>query len=160
MKANSKERRLARTLYRLCVVAGALDGNRARRVSRRLASSARRGSLPILAEFRRLVHLDHDRHAAVVESATPLAAPVRDGILRHTGPEPPGTLEGRIFRLVDRVAYINPDIDDAILATGSRPSIIPSLRLDSPRVMDSSGALDLPDIPKTLLVVGGGYIGL
>jgi F-type H+-transporting ATPase subunit delta len=34
-----------------------------------------------LAEFRRLVHLDHDRHAAVVESATPLAAPVRDDIL-------------------------------------------------------------------------------
>ncbi len=81
MKANSKTRRLARTLYRLCVVGGALDGNRARRVSRRLASSARRGSLPILAEFRRLVHLDHDRHAAVVESATPLAAPVRDDIL-------------------------------------------------------------------------------
>jgi F-type H+-transporting ATPase subunit delta len=81
MKANSKARRRARTLYRLCVVGGALDGNRARRVSRRLGSSARRGSLPILAEFRRLVHLDHDRHAAVVESATPLAAPVRDGIL-------------------------------------------------------------------------------
>jgi dihydrolipoamide dehydrogenase len=50
--------------------------------------------------------------------------------------------------------------EHAILATGSRPSIIPSLRLDSPRVMDSSGALDLPDIPGSLLVVGGGYIGL
>jgi F-type H+-transporting ATPase subunit delta len=81
MKANRKTRRLARTLYRLCVVGGALDANRARRVSRRLASSARRGSMPILAEFRRLVHLDHDRHAAVVESATPLAAPVRADIL-------------------------------------------------------------------------------
>jgi F-type H+-transporting ATPase subunit delta len=81
MKANKKARRLARTLYRLCVVRGALDANRARRVSRRLASSAGRGSLPILAEFRRLVHLDHDRHAAVVESATPLAAPVRADIL-------------------------------------------------------------------------------
>jgi dGTPase len=41
---------------------------------------------------------------------------VRDGILRHTGPEPPGTLEGQIVRLVDRVAYINHDIDDAIRA--------------------------------------------
>ena len=45
-----------------------------------------------------------------------LTEPVRDGILRHTGPEPPDTLEGRIVRLVDRVAYINHDIDDAIRA--------------------------------------------
>ncbi|MGH2844605.1 MAG: HD domain-containing protein, partial [Thermoleophilaceae bacterium] len=41
---------------------------------------------------------------------------VREGILRHTGPEPPATLEGRIVRLVDRIAYINHDIDDAIRA--------------------------------------------
>src|SRR4051795_13004272 len=34
------------------------------------------------------------------------------------------------------------------------------LKVDDPRVMDSTGALDLPDIPKTMLVVGGGYIGL
>jgi len=50
--------------------------------------------------------------------------------------------------------------DRIILATGSRPAIIPALKLDSPRVMDSSGALNLADIPKTLLVIGGGYIGL
>ena len=37
---------------------------------------------------------------------------------------------------------------------------VPGLSIDSPRVMDSTGALDLPDIPKSLLVVGGGYIGL
>ena len=48
----------------------------------------------------------------------------------------------------------------AIIATGSRPSTVPGLSIDSPRVMDSTAALDLPDIPKTLLVVGGGYIGL
>src|SRR4051794_24236656 len=41
---------------------------------------------------------------------------VRDGILRHTGPELPATLEGRIVRVVDRVAYINHDIDDAVRA--------------------------------------------
>jgi dGTPase len=41
---------------------------------------------------------------------------VRDGILRHTGPELPATLEGRIVRLVDRIAYINHDIDDALRA--------------------------------------------
>ena len=47
-----------------------------------------------------------------------------------------------------------------ILATGSQPTKIPSLSLDSPRMLDSTSALELPDIPKTLLVVGGGYIGL
>jgi len=42
---------------------------------------------------------------------------VREGILRHTWSEPePGTLEGRIVRLVDRIAYINHDIDDAVRA--------------------------------------------
>jgi len=48
----------------------------------------------------------------------------------------------------------------AILATGSRPATVPGLSIESPRVMDSTAALDLPDIPKSLLVVGGGYIGL
>lgn len=47
-----------------------------------------------------------------------------------------------------------------IIATGSKPLIPASLRLDDPRVMDSTGALRLPDIPQRLLVVGGGYIGL
>jgi dihydrolipoamide dehydrogenase len=50
--------------------------------------------------------------------------------------------------------------EHAILATGSRPTRVPSLTIDSPRVWDSTTALDLPYLPKTLLVVGGGYIGL
>src|ERR1700682_5771903 len=50
--------------------------------------------------------------------------------------------------------------DHAILATGSVPAMPPALRIDDPRVMDSTAALDLPDVPKALLVVGGGYIGL
>ena len=50
--------------------------------------------------------------------------------------------------------------EHCIIATGSRPATVPGLSIDSPRVMDSTGALELPDIPKTLLVVGGGYIGL
>src|SRR5438874_1409746 len=45
-----------------------------------------------------------------------LTEAVRDGILRHTGPELPATLEGRIVRVVDRIAYINHDIDDALRA--------------------------------------------
>jgi dihydrolipoamide dehydrogenase len=50
--------------------------------------------------------------------------------------------------------------DRIILATGSRPAIVPSLKLESPRVMDSTSALELNDVPGTLLVIGGGYIGL
>jgi dihydrolipoamide dehydrogenase len=50
--------------------------------------------------------------------------------------------------------------DRIILATGSRPAIIPALKIDSPRLMDSTGGLNLEDIPGSLLVVGGGYIGL
>jgi dihydrolipoamide dehydrogenase len=50
--------------------------------------------------------------------------------------------------------------EHAIIATGSRPATVPGLSIDSPRVMDSTAALDLPDVPKSLLVVGGGYIGL
>jgi dihydrolipoamide dehydrogenase len=50
--------------------------------------------------------------------------------------------------------------DRILLATGSRPAIIPAFKLDSPRLMDSTGALNLEDIPASLLVVGGGYIGL
>jgi len=50
--------------------------------------------------------------------------------------------------------------EHCIIATGSVPSKIPGISIDSDRLMDSTGALDLPDVPKTLLVVGGGYIGL
>lgn len=50
--------------------------------------------------------------------------------------------------------------EHAILATGSRPVQLPGVDTDSPRIMDSTGALELPDVPERLLVVGGGYIGL
>jgi dihydrolipoamide dehydrogenase len=50
--------------------------------------------------------------------------------------------------------------DRIILATGSRPAVIPSLKLPTPSMMDSTSALNLPDVSGTLLVIGGGYIGL
>jgi dihydrolipoamide dehydrogenase len=50
--------------------------------------------------------------------------------------------------------------EHCILATGSRPMEIPALSLPSQRVMNSTTALELPDVPESLLVVGGGYIGL
>ncbi len=50
--------------------------------------------------------------------------------------------------------------ENCIIATGSRPTVVPSLWIDSPRLLDSTGALALEDIPKSMLIIGGGYIGL
>ncbi|MEO8630944.1 MAG: FAD-dependent oxidoreductase, partial [Betaproteobacteria bacterium] len=50
--------------------------------------------------------------------------------------------------------------DNAIIAAGSQSSRIPGFPYDDPRLMDSTGALELKDIPKRLLVIGGGIIGL
>jgi len=52
------------------------------------------------------------------------------------------------------------EFEYAVIATGSRPAQIPSFPNDSPHLLNSTSALDLPEIPKTMLVVGGGYIGL
>src|ERR671919_149160 len=58
-----------------------------------------------------------------------LTVETRDGILNHTGAGEPETLEGKIVRLVDRVAYINHDIDDALRAGVLRPSDLPSAEI-------------------------------
>lgn len=50
--------------------------------------------------------------------------------------------------------------DNLILATGSSPAMPGAFAIGSDRVMDSTGALLLADIPETMLVIGGGYIGL
>jgi len=52
------------------------------------------------------------------------------------------------------------EADFILIATGSEPSRVPGLPADSARILDSTGALALPDVPGKLLVVGGGYIGL
>jgi len=70
-------------------VNGAFDEARARTVAGHLAASRTRGALPLLEAFHRLVRLDRDRHAAVVESAAPLdealRAQVRSGLARVYG---------------------------------------------------------------------------
>jgi dGTPase len=59
-----------------------------------------------------------------------LTEPVRDGILNHTGSSRPATLEGRLVKLVDRVAYINHDIDDALRAGVLQPADLPSAEIE------------------------------
>jgi dGTPase len=59
-----------------------------------------------------------------------LTEQVREGILNHTGSDLPGTLEGRIVRLVDRIAYINHDIDDALRAGSLSPDQLPRKEIE------------------------------
>jgi dGTPase len=67
----------------------------------------------------------HNERSAEIARELNLTYEVTDGILTHTGTQEPETLEGKIVRIVDRVAYINHDIDDAIrygiLSAGDLP---------------------------------------
>lgn len=66
--------------------------------------------------------------------------------LEAVGGEPPAE---------ERISF-----DHCIVAVGSSPVRIPAFDLPTPRIMDSTGGLELPDAPDSLLIVGGGYIGL
>jgi dGTPase len=72
----------------------------------------------------------HNEQSLRVAETLNLTAEVRDGILTHTGPQEPATLEGRIVRIVDRVAYINHDIDDAIRYGILREQDLPRAELE------------------------------
>ncbi len=87
MKATRRTKRTAKKLFRMCVVDGTLDAARARTVAGRLAASRRRGALPVLASFHRLVRLDRERYTALVQSATPIAEPLRARILARLARE-------------------------------------------------------------------------
>ena len=75
----------------------------------------------------------HNEQSLRIAEELNLTEEVRDGILTHTGEREPATLEGRIVRIVDRVAYINHDIDDALRA----------------------GVLDEADLPREPIAVLG-----
>ncbi len=71
----------------------------------------------------------HNEQSWRIARVLNLTEEVCDGILTHTGPQAPGTLEGRIVRLVDRVAYINHDIDDAIRYGLLSPADLPAAEI-------------------------------
>ncbi len=68
--------------------------------------------------------------------------------------------ESRLVRIESAEGQRYVRFEKAILAVGSRPALPKAFDLGNPRVMTSTEALDLPDIPPTLLVIGGGYIGM
>jgi F-type H+-transporting ATPase subunit delta len=92
MASKRRTIRTARQLFRLCVVNGALDDDRVRRVVAAAIASKRRGFTRVLEEFERLVRLDRERHTAIVESAVPLPDPIRAEIAADvTRTHGPGT---------------------------------------------------------------------
>jgi dGTPase len=78
-----------------------------------------------------------------------LTEQVRDGILNHTGPTKPATLEGRIVRLVDRVAYINHDIDDAVRARILAPEDLPAAEIE---LLGPTGSARIDTLVRDIVV--------
>src|SRR3954467_11641631 len=142
-----------------------------------------RGCIPSKALLHVAKVIDESRHAKDwgVEFAEPKidVAKVRDYKNRVVEKLTSGTGQVAKFRKVNYIqgwaSIVDPktiavkktdggnetvSVDYMILALGSLPTKIPSLSIDSKRVLDSTGALDLPEVPKSMLVIGGGYIGL
>ncbi len=94
----------------------------------------------------------HNEQSARVAERLNLTREVIDGILTHTGEREPATLEGKIVRIVDRVAYINHDIDDAIrygiLAEGDLPA-------DELSVLGPTGAQRIDTLVHDLVETSG-----
>src|SRR5438477_757608 len=79
----------------------------------------------------------HNEQSLRIAESLNLTEEVRDGILTHTGPQAPLTQEGKIVRIVDRVAYINHDIDDAVRFGILQPSDLPQ---DEVRLLGDHGS--------------------
>jgi dGTPase len=77
-----------------------------------------------------------------------LTEQVRDGILNHTGSDRPATLEGRIVKLVDRVAYINHDIDDALRAGVLQPADLPTAEIE---LLGPSGSMRIDTLVRDIV---------
>jgi F-type H+-transporting ATPase subunit delta len=90
MKTVKQAQREARQLFRVCLVDGSLDEERAHLVVHRLVDAARPGTLPVLSKFQRLVRLDREKHSARATSAVPLPPDIRalleTGVARLYGP--------------------------------------------------------------------------
>ena len=105
-------------------------------------------------------HFRHNEHSLrVVEvlerdgRGLNLTVEVRDGILNHTGPGEPATLEGKIVRIVDRVAYINHDIDDAIRAGVLTADDLP---VDEIRLLGETGSRRIDTLVHDLVETSTG----
>jgi dGTPase len=104
-----------------------------------------------MAEHGGFRHYEHSLRVVDVLEPLNLCLPVRDGILGHSGrATPPTTLEGRIVRLVDRVAYINHDIDDALRAGVLDPAALPVGPIE---VLGDTGSARIDTLVRDLVEV-------
>jgi dGTPase len=90
----------------------------------------------------------HNEQSLAIAERLNLTYEVRDGILTHTGEQVPETLEGRIVRIVDRVAYINHDIDDAIRHGILDPDDLPAAELE---LLGSTGSTRIDTLVHDLI---------
>ena len=81
-----------------------------------------------------------------------LTEAVRDGILNHTGSQEPATLEGKVVRLVDRVAYINHDLDDALRAGIVAPDDLPTAEVE---LLGATGAKRIDTLARDIVARSG-----
>jgi dGTPase len=93
-------------------------------------------------------HNEHSLRVVEKIEALNLTVQVRDGIRHHTGPDRPQTLEGRIVKVVDRIAYINHDIDDAIRAGILRYENLPQAEIE---LLGSTGSERIESLVVDLL---------
>jgi dGTPase len=82
-------------------------------------------ALDIALQERFGLRFRHNEQSLLIAESLNVTEEVRDGILTHTGEREPATLEGKIVRIVDRVAYINHDIDDAVRFGILAPELLP-----------------------------------
>src|SRR3954452_9140437 len=96
----------------------------------------------------RFRHNEHSLRVVERIERLNLTEQVREGILRHTGPDRSESLEGRIVRVVDRIAYINHDIDDAIRAGVLRFEDLPREEIE---LLGDSGSTRIEVLVRDLL---------
>src|SRR5579862_9694306 len=90
----------------------------------------------------------HNEQSLRIAESLNLTHEVRDGILTHTGPREPESLEGKIVRIVDRVAYINHDIDDAIRYGILEDTDLPRTEID---ILGDTGARRIDTLVHDLI---------
>jgi dGTPase len=95
----------------------------------------------------------HNEQSLRIAESLNLTEEVRDGILTHTGPQEPATLEGKIVRIVDRVAYINHDIDDAVRFGILEPTTLPQAEV---ALLGERGSLRIDTLVHDLVESSGG----
>jgi dGTPase len=95
----------------------------------------------------------HNEQSRRIAGRLNLTREVCDGILTHTGDREPATFEGKVVRIVDRVAYINHDIDDALRHGILAPSDLPREEIE---ILGSTGATRIDTLVHDLVETSSG----